>query len=135
MATFLTTLFILVSILLVMVVLLQKGRGGGLGAAFGGGSGSAFGTRTGDVFTWVTIVLTALFLLLAVGTMLAYRIPSGEGPTRPDRPVPIHIRTRPPEEEVPDAQPPEEKPTDAQPAAPAERPAAAEPNAPVPSGE
>jgi protein translocase SecG subunit len=55
--------------------LLQKGRGGGLGAAFGGGGGghSAFGTRTGDVFTWVTIVLTGVFLLLAIGASLKFR--------------------------------------------------------------
>lgn len=60
------TLFIIICFLLVIVVLLQKGRGGGLGAAFGGAGNAAFGTRTGDVFTWITIVLTALFLLLAV---------------------------------------------------------------------
>lgn len=63
---FLGVLFILVCLLLILVVLLQKGRGGGLGAAFGGAGGSAFGTRTGDVFTWITIVLTAMFLLLAI---------------------------------------------------------------------
>lgn len=73
---FLSTLFIVICILLVIVVLLQKGRGGGLGAAFGGAGSSAFGTRTGDVFTWVTIVLTALFLLLAVVTSLVFRPPS-----------------------------------------------------------
>jgi len=70
---FLGTLFVIVCILLIIVVLLQKGRGGGLGAAFGGAGQSAFGTRTGDVFTWVTIVLTGLFLLLAVGTTLSFR--------------------------------------------------------------
>lgn len=73
MEIFLGSLFIIVCILLVVVVLLQKGRGGGLGAAFGGSASSAFGTRTGDVFTWVTIVLTSLFLLLAIGTQLIYR--------------------------------------------------------------
>jgi len=72
MATFLSVLFIIVCILLILVVLLQKGRGGGLGAMFGGAGSSAFGTRTGDVFTWVTIVLTALFLILAVVVTLAY---------------------------------------------------------------
>jgi protein translocase SecG subunit len=66
-------LFLIVCLLLIVVVLLQKGRGGGLGGAFGGAGGSgAFGTRTGDVFTWVTIVLTGAFLVLAViGTVVA----------------------------------------------------------------
>jgi len=67
------TLFLIVCVLLIVVILLQKGRGGGLGAAFGGGGQSAFGTRTGDVFTWITIVLTGLFLLLAIGTSVAIR--------------------------------------------------------------
>ena len=77
MATFLIILFLIVCILLIGVVLLQKGRGGGLGSAFGGGAGSsAFGTRTGDVFTWVTIVLTAVFLGLAVIGALIVRPPA-----------------------------------------------------------
>ncbi len=74
----LITLFLIVCLLLVIVVLLQKGRGGGLSGAFGGvGAGSAFGTRTGDVFTWVTIVLTGLFLLLAIVATLLARPPLG----------------------------------------------------------
>ena len=70
---FLAVLFIIICVLLIIVVLLQKGRGGGLGAAFGGAGSSAFGTKTGDVFTWVTIVLTALFLVLAVATVLVFK--------------------------------------------------------------
>jgi len=66
-------LFLVICVLLILIVLLQKGKGGGLGAAFGGAGSSAFGTRTGDVFTWVTIVLTGLFLILAVGTNLLLR--------------------------------------------------------------
>ncbi|MCJ7544650.1 MAG: preprotein translocase subunit SecG [Phycisphaerae bacterium] len=73
MVIFLGTLFIVICVLLIIVVLLQKGRGGGLGAAFGGAGASAFGTRTGDVFTWVTIVLTGLFLVMAVVTTLVLR--------------------------------------------------------------
>jgi len=73
METFVGIVFIIVCVLLIIVVLLQKGRGGGLGAAFGGAGNSAFGTRTGDVFTWITIVLTVLFLLLAVFATLAFR--------------------------------------------------------------
>ena len=78
METFVGIVFIVVCFLLIIVVLLQKGRGGGLGAAFGGAGSSAFGTRTGDVFTWITIVLTAVFLLLAIGATVLYRPPTGD---------------------------------------------------------
>jgi len=71
------TLFGVVCVLLIVIVLLQKGRGGGLGALFGGAGSSAFGTRTGDVFTWITIVLTALFLLLAIASTLKFRPKAG----------------------------------------------------------
>jgi len=67
MTTLVQVLFIIICILLILIVLLQKGRGGGLGAAFGDGAGSAFGTRTGDVLTWITVVLTGIFLLTAIG--------------------------------------------------------------------
>lgn len=73
MDTFLATLFLIVCVLLMVVVLLQRGRGGGLGGAFGGTGHSAFGTRTGDVFTWVTIVLVGVFLLLAIATSIRFR--------------------------------------------------------------
>ncbi len=60
-------LMVLVCLLLILVILLQKGRGGGLAGAFGGTGGhSAFGAKTGDVFTWITVGLTFLFVLVAV---------------------------------------------------------------------
>ncbi|MBN1943293.1 MAG: preprotein translocase subunit SecG [Phycisphaerae bacterium] len=76
----LMTVFLIVCLLLIVVVLLQKGRGGGLGGAFGGGGagGGAFGTRTGDVFTWVTIVLTGAFLLLAIVATVVARPDLGQ---------------------------------------------------------
>ncbi|UCC32330.1 MAG: preprotein translocase subunit SecG, partial [Phycisphaerales bacterium] len=50
-----------------IVILLQRGRGGGLAGAFGGAGGtSAFGAKTGDVFTWITVVVATTFVLLAV---------------------------------------------------------------------
>lgn len=57
-----------VGILLVGIILLQKGRGGGIGSAFGGGGGgtSAFGAKTGDVFTWITVVLAGILILTGV---------------------------------------------------------------------
>lgn len=60
-------LFVLTCLALILIVLLQKGRGGGLSAAFGGGgAGSLLGTKTGDVLTWITICLVAFFLVLSI---------------------------------------------------------------------
>lgn len=64
---FLAWLLIMVSCLLMLVVLVQRGRGGGLVGAFGGAGGmSAFGAKTGDVFTWITVGLAGFFVLMAV---------------------------------------------------------------------
>jgi len=71
--TGLAILFILVCFLMIIIVLLQKGRGGGLAGAFGGAGGqSAFGSKTGDVFTVVTICFAVVFLFLAVLLSLTY---------------------------------------------------------------
>ena len=67
----LTVLFILSSIILVLVILVQRPQGGGLAQAFGGASGggtdTAFGGRTGDVLTYLTMGAFALYLLVAIG--------------------------------------------------------------------
>jgi preprotein translocase subunit SecG len=71
---FASLLFILVCVLLIVVVLLQRGRGGGLSGAFGGAGGhSAFGAKTGDFFTWLTVCLAGLFLLIAIINNYAFR--------------------------------------------------------------
>ena len=60
-------LFFVCAVALVLVIWIQKGRGGGLSGAFGGGAaGGLLGTKTGDFLTWVTIGLVGMFLLLAV---------------------------------------------------------------------
>ncbi len=77
-AQILAVVLIIVSILLIVLVLLQKGRGGGLSAAFGGAGGqSAFGGKTGDVFTWATIVIVGVFLLLCMFLTTQY-VPRSE---------------------------------------------------------
>ena len=67
-------LFVLCSVILILIILIQKGRGGGLSAAFGGGMASGIlGSKTGDFLTWVTIVLVGIFLSLAVVMAKFYR--------------------------------------------------------------
>ena len=59
--------FVICAVVLMLVVLIQKGKGGGLGAAFGGGLASGIlGSKTGDFLTWVTIAMVGVFLTLAV---------------------------------------------------------------------
>ena len=59
--------FAIFSILLMAVILLQRGRGVGLAGAFGGAGGAAtFGAKTGDILTWVTMVMFGIYVLLAV---------------------------------------------------------------------
>ena len=61
----LNTLVIVISLFLICVVLIQRGKGGGLAGAFGGmGGSSAFGTKAGDVFTRVTIVVAVIWIFM-----------------------------------------------------------------------
>jgi len=56
---------LLVGLFLILLVLIQRGKGGGLAGAFGGAGGSsAFGSRAGDTFTRVTITVAAVWVLL-----------------------------------------------------------------------
>src|SRR5688500_14819918 len=70
----LTAVFIIVSVVLVLVILVQRPQGGGLAGAFGGaggGSETVFGGRVGDVLTWTTSIIFVLFLFIAIGLNLA----------------------------------------------------------------
>jgi preprotein translocase subunit SecG len=71
------TMFLLmvVGLLLIFIILLQRGRGGGLAGALGGmGGQSAFGTKAGDVFTKITVVLAIIWVALAAGNVFALRM-------------------------------------------------------------
>lgn len=67
-------LLMMVGLMLIFIILLQRGRGGGLAGALGGmGGQSAFGTKAGDVFTKITIGLATVWMLLAAGNVFALR--------------------------------------------------------------
>lgn len=58
------------SLFLVMLVLVQRGRGGGLTGALGGAGGqSAFGTKAGDLFTKITVGVAALWIFLCAAAV------------------------------------------------------------------
>ncbi len=72
MYTFLSIVYVLVCLFLVFVVLLQPGRGGGMGSSFGGGSSNTvFGASgAGNFLTRLTTASAATFMILSV--LLAY---------------------------------------------------------------
>lgn len=66
MDTLLALVGMFISIVLIGIILLQRGRGGGLvGALSGLGGQSAFGTKAGDTFTRITIGIAAAWVILA----------------------------------------------------------------------
>jgi preprotein translocase subunit SecG len=103
MYTFLVVIHVLVSVMLIMVVLLQSGKGAGMGAAFGGGSQTLFGARGQTTFMHkLTAGMAILFMILSVA--LATLSASGQSALE-DEELP------PPGQEagmVPDEQPKEE---------------------------
>ena len=57
--------FVICCILLGLLILLQEGKGGGMGAAFGGVGGEAFGHGAGGI-NKVTAVLGAIVAITAI---------------------------------------------------------------------
>jgi len=56
-----------IGVLLILLVLIQRGKGGGLIGALGGAGGSSpFGSRAGDQFTRITIYMAMFWLLFVM---------------------------------------------------------------------
>lgn len=84
--TVLNILVLLIGVFLILLVMIQRGKGGGLAGAFGGmGGSSAFGTRAGDLFTRITIGVAAAWILLLMiqGVLIQRSVhpPEGGPPT------------------------------------------------------
>jgi preprotein translocase subunit SecG len=76
-STFVNIIHIFVCCVLMFVVLLQQGKGGGMGSAFGGASAQVFGgSGAGNILTRATAICATIFMLTSVG--LAYRSSSGD---------------------------------------------------------
>ncbi len=72
MVTLVTVIHVFVCIFLVLVILLQAGKGSGMGAAFGGGGGNAmFGGRGAATFLGKLTAMCAV-IFMATSMTLAY---------------------------------------------------------------
>jgi preprotein translocase subunit SecG len=61
----LNLLVVAIGLFLMLIVLIQRGKGGGLAGAFGGAGGSsAFGSRAADAFVKITLYLAAVWVLV-----------------------------------------------------------------------
>jgi len=122
------TLYVLTCLVLMLVILLQQGKGGDIANAFGGGSSqAAFGARSGaTVLSRATTVCAVLFVVGAlvlgiVGQRGPGSVIGGRAPARaPAAPPPA---TLPPNPAPPAATTPTPAPAPATPAPPAETPA------------
>jgi len=120
------TVYVLTCLVLLLVILLQQGKGGDIASAFGGSSSqTAFGARAGaTLLTRVTTVCAALFMAGALAlAILGNKGPSSvlRGAQAPAGPVSKPAATTPAK--------PAARPT-APAAAPAQTPAAATPTPP-----
>jgi preprotein translocase subunit SecG len=71
----LLVIFVITSLLLIGIVLIQDEQGEGLGGIFGGGSNAPVGNRTGNILTKTTSILGAIFFLTSFGLAWLNRTP------------------------------------------------------------
>ncbi|MBM9577243.1 preprotein translocase subunit SecG [Leptospira sp. 201903070] len=110
------TLFVVVSLFLVLLVMIQTGKGGGL--LGGGSSQSVFGSSTADVLTKATRVTAILFIILSL--FLSFLFAKKEDKLMPETAPTL---TAPPEETKSENNTPTTTPTpNAAPSVPATTP-------------
>lgn len=110
----LVVVHVIVSIILVLVVLVQSGKGAELGAAFGGIGQSTFGRGQYTFIAKVTTALAAIFMV----TSLTLSLIAGEGTSRQSLLAPGSTRAPAPAASAPTPVPATPAATPAAPALP-----------------
>ncbi|MCP4116005.1 MAG: preprotein translocase subunit SecG [Desulfobacteraceae bacterium] len=90
MTTLILSVHVIACVLLIMIVLLQTGKGAGMGASLGGGQSQALfgGTGPATLLSKVTTGIAIIFMLTSL--TLAYRSShSSQESIMPDAPAPI----------------------------------------------
>jgi preprotein translocase subunit SecG len=86
----LNIVLLLIGLFLILLVLIQKGKGGGLTGALGGAGGSsAFGSRAGDTFTRITIYVAAVWFLLIMILIKLVQPTTATTPRAEVQPAPV----------------------------------------------
>ncbi|MFP4179444.1 MAG: preprotein translocase subunit SecG [Spirochaetaceae bacterium] len=71
----LLVIFVLTSLLLIGIVMIQDNQGEGLGGIFGGSGGASMGSRSGNILTKTTTILGTVFLVTAFALAWINRTP------------------------------------------------------------
>ena len=67
MQTFVLVVHIILAVLMIVLILVQHGKGADAGASFGGGAATVFGASgSGNFLTRLTAILTALFFITSI---------------------------------------------------------------------
>ncbi len=81
----LNAIVLALGLLLMLIVLIQRGKGGGLAGAFGGAGGSSpFGSRAADQFVRITLWLAGVWVLVI---MIHVKVVKYDVETDKNRPV------------------------------------------------
>lgn len=104
MRIFLISLHVIVSAILIGMVLLQKGKGADIGAAFGGASQTVFGPRGAQSFlAKLTTGAAVLFMITSLGLAItsSKRASVMEGVKQPQQQTAPAVPLTPPVEQAP----------------------------------
>jgi preprotein translocase subunit SecG len=115
MTTIIVIIHIIVSLALIMIVLLQHGKGAGIGAAFGGSSQTVFGsTGAAPFLAKLTAVAAILFMVTSLGLTFLGRqkdVSVMQGATKPPVSQTVPAAPAKPEALPPAAPAPQKPPT------------------------
>lgn len=99
MTSLIIAVHVIVSFILIVVILLQSGSAGGMGAAFGGGGSQSLfgGSGSGKFFTRLTAIVAALFMITSISltVMSAHR---AKGTVMEDYQTPVAVEAQAPTE-------------------------------------
>ena len=75
---------IVLGLMLMLIVLIQRGKGGGLAGAFGGAGGSSpFGSRAADQFVKITLWLAGVWVLVIMIQVKVVKIDTADETNKP----------------------------------------------------